>query len=775
MRRVRAFLTVLLLLLCAAIPPDEADPASSPVVERKPFVRTLTFTGSLEAVQETVVTVPRLRRHGNPTISYLAPEGSTATPGTILVQFDASDLETRRLELEKNKEEARANIVQTEANLEAQRLDQLLNVATAEKEIKVANLYLGIDPHLIPAADVEQYGYNHRVATVNLEKANERLGTLDKTREAELSIVRLEYEKASLDLQEIEDEIEKLTVRANSSGLVIYAQNPTRAGKVQVGDALWAGLPIVHLPDMSRVRVNAFVYDADYPRMRPGLEAEVTFDSAPDRVFRGRVTSLSGSATPRDFRSTLRAFDMNVLLDEADTSFMRPGMTARVRVGIIREDVLVVPRQAVSVTADGTVFLQPAGGGTIPVKIVDASTAEVVIEGDVEPGTSLVASHIPSKSGPVDADWIQLEKDNYFFHVPASGTLEAVQAVLVGPPSVSREHRFKIIQLIPEGTEVNAGDILVTFDPTEVRNRLLSEQAELGKVQEDLARTEADQELNLKNLELEIEEARVQDEKARNRLIQAKEFESNLKVREATYEAELTGKRIDLLERKLAQIKRRADMRLKVLSDRAQLHRQRIERYQQGLRDLVVTAPAAGVVIFEADWRNEKKQVGSTVYRTDKFISLPDLNTLVVKGQVVEVDAGKVSPGQQVEVALDAVPDRIFHGRVTEIGTIFRRASPDRPLKVLDIIVELEHLDPLIMRPGMVARLQIATARYSDVLAVPLTAVEVVDGRSFVWVRRDQKVERQEVTLGEDNGIVAVVVEGLAEGTEIASRPLGGT
>jgi len=771
----RFFLTALLLFFCAALPADESDSAPQPTVERKAFVRNFTFTGSLEAVEQTVVTVPRLRRHGNPTISYLAPEGSTATPGTILVQFDVSDLETRRLELEKNMEEARSKIVQTEANLEAQRLDQLLNVATAEKEIKVANLYLGIDPLLIPAADAEQYAYNHRVATVNLEKANERLATLDKTREAELSIVRLEFEKASLDLQEIEDAIEKMTVRATSSGLVIYAQNPTRAGKVQIGDALWAGLPVVYLPDMSQVRVNAYVYDADYPRMKPGLKAEVTFDSAPNRIFPGAVTALSGSATPRDFRSTLRAFDMSVLLEETDTSFMRPGMTARVRVPVVRENVLVVPRQAVSVTPEGTVILQRAAGQSIPVRIVDASTTELVIEGDVEPGTPLTLSRLPRTSGPVEADWIPLERDDYFFHVPASGTLEALQAVLIGPPAVSREHRFKIIQLIPEGTEVKEGDLLVTFDPTEVRNRLLSEQADLGKVEEELARTEAEQELNIKNLELELEEARVRDEKAQNRLIQAKEFESNLAVREATYEAELTTARIDLLARKLAQVRRQAETRVKVLSDRRELHRQRIARYQEGLEALVVTAPADGVVIFETDWRNEKKQVGSTVYRTDKFISLPDLETLVVRGQVTEVDAGKVSLGQQVEVSLDAVPDRIFHGKVTEVGTIFRRASADRPLKVLDITVELEGLDPQIMRPGMVARLQIATARFSDVLAVPLTSVEVVDDQSYVWARNGEKAERRAITLGENNGIVAVVVEGLEEGMEIASRPLGGS
>jgi hypothetical protein len=122
-------------------------------------------------------------------------------------------------------------------------------------------------------------------------------------------------------------------------------------------------------------------------------------------------------------------------------------------------------------------------------------------------------------------------------------------------------------------------------------------------------------------------------------------------------------------------------------------------------------------------------------------------------------------------VTLDAIPEKTFEGKVTEVSTIFTEASFDRPVKVLQIKAKLESLDLKRMRPGMVTRLELIVDRLRNVLAVPLSVIEVENGQSFVKVKKGDKTERRLVQLGKNNGIVAVVTSGLIEGEQVAGKP----
>ncbi|MDA2930663.1 hypothetical protein MYX84_12080, partial [Acidobacteria bacterium AH-259-O06] len=158
--------------------------------------------------------------------------------------------------------------------------------------------------------------------------------------------------------------------------------------------------------------------------------------------------------------------------------------------------------------------------------------------------------------------------------------------------------------------------------------------ANLEKAREEYEKTKRSQELQIKDLELQLEEACFQQEKSQNKLIQAKQFESNIKVQETEYEAKLDRKRLEILEKKLESVRRKTELQLRILKDTENLHEHRVEIGQKALEALTIKAPISGVVICQTNWRNEKKQVGSQVHRLEKVISLPDLTTLVVNGQV---------------------------------------------------------------------------------------------------------------------------------------------
>ena len=305
---------------------------------------------------------------------------------------------------------------------------------------------------------------------------------------------------------------------------------------------------------------------------------------------------------------------------------------------------------------------------------------------------------------------------------------------------------------------VEPGDTVLQFDPTEVLKMIREEQAELEKVQRELEKTRANLQLRHQDLQLELEEAEVADEKATNKLSQARHFESSLTIREAEFEAELAHRQVELLGRKLAVTKKASGLQLHILEETRGLHDYRIEAARKALDDLKLKAPIPGLVVYVANWNNEKKRVGSQVHFHETVVSLPTLSTLMVKAQIAESDAGRVRVGQEVNINLDAIPEKTFKGRISRVGTIFRQPSTSRPVKVLDIEASFDWIDLQRMRPEMVARLKINVDEFQEALAVPLAAVEIERGESFVWVRGEAGTPvRRRVQLGKNNGILEPV------------------
>ena len=525
-----------LLVLILGIRPQpmgaaEVDSSDRSVpVEKGAFTKHLVFTGELKAKRSLIVQVPRIARHREFVISYLAPEGSRVEAGDLLVQFDTSDMDSTRLDLEQEREESRIKIAQKEAEIESQRQDQLIQMATKEKELDVAKVDAEIDPGLIPRADAEEYQYTYSKAVIELEKAEDRLRTLGQSAKADLDVLRLEYERQDLDLKGLLAALHKLTVRAPTAGLVIHAYSPRGDRKLQVGDSIWSRYPVLKLPNMEELLVEANVHDADFSLLQPGLPAEVTLDAYPHRTFQGRLLSLPQAAKPIKPRSRRKSFEVEIQLDETDTDIMRPEMTARVRLPVKTEDALTVPRRALFLGSEGEVYVLNKDSERVPVRLLDLNTRLAVVEGELEAGQRLLLGSAGSERAQAQSSWIPLKRENLVFAVSGSGVLKAEKAVYITPPSLKNHRRFKIVHVIPEGTDAKKGDILLRFDPTEIQKKLREEVANLEKSREEFEKTKFSLDLKIKDLDLQLEEAQAQKEKRKNQLSQAREFESILEV-----------------------------------------------------------------------------------------------------------------------------------------------------------------------------------------------------------------------------------------------------
>lgn len=203
-------------------------------------------------------------------------------------------------------------------------------------------------------------------------------------------------------------------------------------------------------------------------------------------------------------------------------------------------------------------------------------------------------------------------------------------------------------------------------------------------------------------------------------------------------------------------------------------------RAAKNLNYAEIYSPIDGIVI------SREVEVGQTVVSSMNVADLyviADLENMQVVGNVDEADIGQVKTGQHVTFTVDAYPDDVFSGTVTQV-----RLNPTTTSNVVtyEVIVNAPNPD-LKLIPGMTANLTIYTLELNDVLAVPLKALKFEplpdeDEESglpkavpltspvphSVWVLKDGKLVQTKVELGVANNIYQQIVSGLNPGEKIA-------
>ncbi|MGH9826998.1 MAG: efflux RND transporter periplasmic adaptor subunit, partial [Blastocatellia bacterium] len=139
-----------------------------------------------------------------------------------------------------------------------------------------------------------------------------------------------------------------MNVTAPADGMVIYSNHYAERRKIQIGDVVWGGFPVISLPDLSEMEVLARVNEVDGPKLSVGQKASIRLDSYPDTQITGSVKEISQTAVKSNFMSKSRVFNVVISLDKTEPEIMKPGMSAQVTVGIADfRNELLVPRSAV--------------------------------------------------------------------------------------------------------------------------------------------------------------------------------------------------------------------------------------------------------------------------------------------------------------------------------------------------------------------------------------------------------------------------------------------
>lgn len=338
----------------------------------------------------------------------------------------------------------------------------------------------------------------------------------------------------------------------------------------------------------------------------------------------------------------------------------------------------------------------------------------------------LVLVACSKKKGP-EYETTTVEKGNISTTVTATGTIEPVTSVEVGTQVSGIVAKI----YVDYNSEVKAGQVIAELDKTNLISELASQRANLTSVQSSLTYQKAN-----------FERQKSLYDKG---LISANDFEQ---------------------------------ARLSYVQAQQQVTtaRQNVKRAETNLGYATITSPINGVVLSKAV--EEGQTVAASFSTPTLFTIAQDLTNMRVIADIDEADIGEVKEGQRVSFAVDAFPNDIFQGNVTQVR---QQATTESNVVTYEVVISAPNAD-LKLKPGLTANVTIFTLEKNDVLYVASKAlrfapndaliaedetIEPCDARHKLWIREGKTFKAIPVEVGVSNGTSTEITGGVKEGTEV--------
>jgi HlyD family secretion protein len=136
--------------------------------------------------------------------------------------------------------------------------------------------------------------------------------------------------------------------------------------------------------------------------------------------------------------------------------------------------------------------------------------------------------------------------------------------------------------------------------------------------------------------------------------------------------------------------------------------------------------------------------------------------------QVSEVDINSVRVGQDAALLFDAILNKEYHGKVTQVG---QSGETLQGVVSFTVTIEITDADELV-KPGMTAAVNIVVDEVKNVVLIPNRAVRLVDGNRVVYLLVEGEPVPVRIRLGASSDTMSVLAEGdIQEGDLIILNP----
>lgn len=317
--------------------------------------------------------------------------------------------------------------------------------------------------------------------------------------------------------------------------------------------------------------------------------------------------------------------------------------------------------------------------------------------------------------------------------ITATGTVEPVIKVEVGTQVSGIIDNI----YVDFNSEVKKGQLLAEMDKVNLQAELVSKNAELAS-----SKTEYEYQ---------------QTNYARSKVLHDKQLISDTDFETATYNYEKAKSSYDRVQSEMTKVRR-------------------------NLEYATITSPIDGVVINRAV---EEGQTVAAGFSTPTLFTIAnDLTQMRVIADVDEADIGQVEEGQSVHFQVDAYPNDVFEGHVTQVRL---EATTTSNVVTYEVVISAHNPD-LKLKPGLTANVTIFTLQRPNVLTIPSKAlrfvpdeelmasiqmtvenpmIEASSGKRVVWQKNGSVLTPKMITVGTSSLNVVEVVDGLTDEEEV--------
>ena len=341
-----------------------------------------------------------------------------------------------------------------------------------------------------------------------------------------------------------------------------------------------------------------------------------------------------------------------------------------------------------------------------------------------------------------------------------------------------------LLSMAPPGEIVQKGDVVAEFDRQSQLLRIDDQHALVIQAQANIDKLRAELAITFETARQQLRMAKAEWEKAQLDLRTAEvrsEIEAEI-LELAVEETEASYKQLQE-ELELLKSSQEADLRALEITKQQQVIKE--TRAKIDSEKMVLWAAITGMTVRQTVFRGggqfAQVQEGDEVRSGTFFLQIVDPSSMVLNGDLNQVDSQAVRVGQRAEIRLDAYPDKVWPGRVTAVGAIAgggggmrgpRGAGRTSFVRNVPVAFEIEAQAKEII-PDLSGSADILLEAHEDVVLVPKDAIQSEGQQQFVYVKEgdSRAYVKQAVETGQSNSTHTAILSGVDEGDEIALRP----
>jgi HlyD family secretion protein len=411
--RAAGFAAVVIVLAAAAVflyarQPTAIEPSATGrqdgmfKVSRRDFVRSIRLGGTVEAVESTTISAPRLSgpNSNSLVITTLVRPGTTVSQGDLIVEFDRQEQIKNSLDRRAELQDLEQQIAKREAQERAARAHDDSELTLAESAIARAQLEMGKN-ELLPKINVEKNKLALEQAEATMKQLKATYELKRRAAEADIRILQIRRDRAANAERQAAGNADRMSIHAPLRGMAVVKTiwKGNNMAEVQEGEEVRAGVPIVDIVNPNAMRVRARVNQADVNELQVGQSVRVGLDAYPALSFDGRIAQISPLGVASVLSGKVRTFIVLVNVNGSHPNLM-PDLSASLDVALDRTaNAIVVPRDAIRQDGNRTIVRVKRGNSfedrTVTVQATNAY--EALLSSGLDDG-AVVARNILSES-----------------------------------------------------------------------------------------------------------------------------------------------------------------------------------------------------------------------------------------------------------------------------------------------------------------------------------------------------------------------------------------